>query len=473
MSCDFPLRRDTPEDAARADAHLAGCADCRARAELDLPESRASFGDLAARLAADRPQGCDAHAEALSALATGEPEPAAEAHLETCAACRDRLDHLRRVWELYVARSPEASAARFADLRRRLVVRPWREVSGIAAAALIGLAFAWASLRPAPPVPTALERLLDDPAATEASIRSRAGKHGILPGAVAAYLSSDVPARRRAAVRILDALGGADAVAVLTDALGKDPSLDVPIATALARRGAAVERLVEMAESGRKDVMAVLVEAAPEGSAEALLLALNDDALERAAAAALARLKVPELRRVLGLYSYGPTPEEAAALVGVPHAVVRDFAVVSAGFSRVHRQACFARALELPDAAFVLAAAATEDPDLQRAAAAASDALDPAALERECERALTVPSLSLGAVRLASRHGFRRLAPAILAVTSAAPEIDVHSQAIFTTDEPPPARPSPLRMAGLEALGTFAGRTFATVEAAREWVEQP
>ncbi len=478
MSCPFDAKRISALAAGAADAaaagHAASCGSCRALLEelraaagsLERPASRATFGDLAARLAADRPEGCERHAESLSALAAGEREPEAETHLATCAACRDLLDRLRGAWAAVQELPRPVSAARFDGIRRRVGERPIFRYAPLAATLLLGIAIGWLSTRPVAPEPTPLERLLDAAGRSDSWLQAEARRTRIDVPEIVAALSN--PAQRAAAIRLLDAVGGPRAEEALASALGADPATDAEVASALARRGLEVARMTELGREGRRDILRALLAAAPEGCAEAALGALRDAELRPSARRALLLRPERELRQVLGLYSYGPTPDEAAALVGIGHPLVRDCAIEAAALSRSHREACLAMALRERDVDFLMEAAGEDS-----LAAKTLDAIagwDGPELTGELRRGLRTPALRLGAVRLAGRLQLAELAPAILAITAAAPPREERPLIIFSEDPAAPGPPNPLHESGLEALGRIAGRSFASVSEAADWV---
>jgi len=124
---------------------------------------------------------CERYREALTDLATGGPTPAGlEAHLETCVACREELDGLRRALdavdaELRVLASvepPPALAARIRQAATEPVAgvawRPSLVFQALAAAFLV-LAVAFVLLRGRAPAPPSVATVSPRPSQAEAS----------------------------------------------------------------------------------------------------------------------------------------------------------------------------------------------------------------------------------------------------------------------------------------------------------------
>jgi hypothetical protein len=385
MSCTFDRSErfggPTPEE---VDLHLALCPECGQGGA-----SQATFEGLRRRLAADRPDGCEAIDESVTAVATGSPDPEAERHLAMCAKCRDRRDARSEVWRLL---EWPVSAARFEDLRPRLLARPIRWLAR-AASVLLAAGAVWAAARPSGP---------QEP--DGAAIGTRLSESGVTLQEVAA-LGTDRAARRLAAI------GGPEADALLLEMLARNPRLAPIVGKALA--GLEVESIhpADLVREHRPDLLSKLIDLAPPGSGPVILSALSDPRLADRAAAALARLPEREARSCARLVGLSATPEEAATLIGHPRAL--EGAIEGASRSRDHRDLCFWRALAV-DGGVVFLIAAAGDFTLRDDALQFLDLLPEEEVAAACIRALRHPLLAPGAVIAALRLNDRRLVPELL-----------------------------------------------------------
>lgn len=365
------------------------------RRALDA-ESRASFQDLKRRLEADRPGACDALEADVTALATGASEPEAERHVAECARCRDRVDASRDAWRLLAW--PE-SKSRFADLEPRLLAplpfRPWRAAAAVFLAAAVAGAVAWPMK-----VPTGGRDL-----------GYRLERDGLSLGAIAAL------GTERAA-RTLVAIGSPEADALLVGMMGRNREIDAFIAPALARADVGPLHPADLVRDWRPDLLPALIDAAPPGSAWAIVPALFDPALAVRATLALERLPRDETESALEFAGLGATPEEAAALARREVAVAG--ALAAALRSRDHMTRCFWSAVAAENGVdFLIAAAAS--PLLREEALMFLGLLPEDTVSAACRKALGDPALAAGAARAAAWLGDPRLVPALMRAAKSPP----------------------------------------------------
>lgn len=414
MSCTFDksgrFGGPSPEE---VDLHLSLCPECGG-----AEPSRAMFEDFQRRLAADRPEGCDAVDESITALATGSPEPEAERHLAGCAKCRDRLDARRDIWRLI---EWPASAALFDRLRPRLSARPIRWIAR-AASILLAAGAVWAAARP-----------VQAPDPDGATLGSRLTQSGVTLQEIAA-LGTERAARRLAAI------GGPEADALLLEMLTRDGRLAPVVGKALAGLTAESIHPADLVQLHRPDLLPKLIDLAPPGSGPLIISALSNPELADRAAAALARLPEREALACIRFGGLSATPEEAASLIGHPRAL--EGALEGASRSRSHRDLCFWRALAV-DGGLQFLIAAAGDLSLRDHALRFLDLVPEEEMTAACVQALRHPALAPGAVRAALRLNDRRLVPELLRAAK----------------DPPPG----MGAAGFELTGgpVLAGRSLA------------
>ena len=360
--------------------------------------SKATFGDLRARLEADRPGPCDALAADVTSLATGAHEPDAERHAAECAQCRDRADEARDVWNRLAWPS---SKARFSDLAPRLLAPlPFRAGRAVAAA-LLAAAVAGALVIPATSLP-----------AGGAAKRARLDRDGLGLQEIANF------GTERAARTLLD-VGGPEADALLIGMMGRDRVVDAVIASGLTGTNAGPLHPAEVVRDWRPDLLPALIDAAPPGSALTIVPALFNPQLAGRAASALERLPHEEAAAALELAGLSATPEEAATFA--QREISLSGALAAASRSRDHRMRCFWSALAQDEGPKLLLAAAGSS--LLREDALMFHGLLPDDLVfAACREALQDPELAAGAARAAAKLGDRRLVPALIRAAQDPPQ---------------------------------------------------
>jgi hypothetical protein len=353
-------------------------------------ESRATFGDLRRRMEEDRPGGCEEHAAALTAHATGSVEPDAIRHAGACARCRDRADEALDVWRKL---SWPDSKALFRDLKPRLLAprpfRMWRAAAAALLAACGALAIAVPSAAPQTGGPGLAERLKR----SGVSLR-RVADRGTEPAA-----------------RTLAAIGTPEAEALLIGMMGRDPDVDALIVSALTGRDLGPVHPADVVRDWRPDLLPALLDSAPPGSASVILPALFIPRLAERATRALERLPRHEAETALTLAGIGATLEEAGEFA--ERGVAVPAALAAATRSPAHRTRCFWSAVTGDDGVeFLMAAAGT--PYLREDAFNFLGLLPDDLVAAACREALRDPSLVAGAARVAVWLKDRSLVPALL-----------------------------------------------------------